>query len=272
MRDNALSSRPAAVEMVAAPAPKGGDTRAPRPSDGGIGQTLTLAQTEVEPEADNRMLVDADLRIVKLEADPNPVVPHPEHPTPRDDRLTLSQLSPRKTVVERDDAKRDMDTTDAHAARDDEDVGMDVDKDGIQHPQRGAPSPMRPSVKRSASALSTVSASADPRGMKRVQGQEQGQEQAQRVPSAVATRGARGRGGLGRGVHSGRVVSAPAQVRPSRQPMRQAREASVTASAGAKSTSTVSVQPAASSRARIAAPKTKETDMSDSRRQLRPRF
>ncbi|KAJ7184959.1 hypothetical protein C8R46DRAFT_1065559 [Mycena filopes] len=151
-------------------------------------------ETETEPELSGAVDVDAAMGNL-LDGDSE--LPPPEmamvvesalplphlDAMPTDDPLTLSQLSPRKnTTVEGD---RSAATANAQ-------------------PERSV-SPMRPSVKRPASA-----ASVDP--MARSKKRAPGPVAAPRVPSVESARGSRGRGG--------RTVSAPSQVRREQPPRR----------------------------------------------------
>ncbi|KAJ6492219.1 hypothetical protein C8R45DRAFT_990656 [Mycena sanguinolenta] len=143
---------------------------------------------------DNQMVVDFEPTGVEAEVpvvpthDPDPLILIP----PRDDPLTLSQLSPRKAASSAGGIP-----------------GGDDGNGGTMQTQReGAISPMRPSVKRRSSATS-----AEP-GMRAMK-----PPGAQRAVSA-APRGGGARSGRGRG--GARIVSAPVQSR--KQPARKARE------------------------------------------------
>ncbi|KAJ6582686.1 hypothetical protein DFH09DRAFT_287712 [Mycena vulgaris] len=141
----------------------------------------------VAPDADDRMVVDAEA----LE----------QSVVPRDDPLTLSQLSPRKG-----------------APRGETMEGNEPLRDGEQGQRSGALSPMRPSAKRPASAAADAPMTRSKKG---------------RVVAEGAPRGA-GRGarpGPTRGRGGARVVSAPAQVR--KQPARKTGNTRVQAQAPA---------------------------------------
>ncbi|KAJ6582688.1 hypothetical protein DFH09DRAFT_1360473 [Mycena vulgaris] len=125
----------------------------------------------VAPDADDRMVVDA-------EALEQPVVP-------RDDPLTLSQLSPRKR------------TPRGEAIPEAEDALL---QDAEQGQRSGALSPMRPSAKRPASAAAEAPMTRSKKGRVGAEGAPRG-----------AARGARP--GLTRGWGGEHVVSAPAQLR-----------------------------------------------------------
>ncbi|KAJ6566440.1 hypothetical protein B0H19DRAFT_1137840 [Mycena capillaripes] len=167
-----------------------------------------------ETDDDNRIFLDSEphsgtslehtsnpeLGNVVSCADPAPQVEHDQlmddpEPTRRDDPLTLSQLSPRKSAG-------------------DDDVG------NAQVLRDGAPSPMRPSVKRPSSAAADANAESGVRSKKRAA--SGGAPRVQSTNSAIArgsangVRAVRGRGGA-------RVVSVPAQVR--KQPAQKACDA-----------------------------------------------
>ncbi|KAJ7264495.1 hypothetical protein B0H12DRAFT_1101977 [Mycena haematopus] len=185
----------------------------PSPFDGETIHNNNPMEVDSEPAC-----IDPELGVVATH-DVAPLIPAP----PRDDPLTLSQLSPRKAVPR----------ADVMPVEDDRNGG----KKRVQ--REGAISPMRPSVKRPSSA---TSADSGIRSKKFPSG-------APRIPSAAPRSGVRSE----RGRDGARIVSAPLQAR--KQLVRKVQAASTKSTNAPQRAASTSTRPQLTAAFTKAAPK-----------------